>query len=144
MNQEAIAKTVLQYMFDFGTFETTGEFDLSNVVVYVEDEEAEYGVDSIKFESYQDMLDFVWDEQYTGTVESNNSTASSAATPMPIGQFIYDSIGEETKVIPCYDLTSDGATIVAEAQYIRNVCQNLLNFCVALKNNDKELNSLHS
>lgn len=143
MNKEAIAKTILQYMFDFGAFETTGEFDLSNVVVYVEDDEVEYGVGSIKFESYQDMLDFVFDEQYTGTTGtavSNNSTASSAATLMPIGQFIYDSIGEETKVIPCYDLTSDGATIVAEAQYIRNVCQNLLNFCVALENNDKELN----
>lgn len=140
MNKETIAKTVLQYMFDFGAFETTGEFDLSNVVVYVEDDEAEYGVNSIKFESYQDMLDFVWDEQYTGTTVSNNSAASYAATPMPIGQFIYDSISEETKVIPCYDLTSDGATIVAEAQYIRNVCQNLLSFCVALENNDKELN----
>ena len=139
MNQEAIAKTVLQYMFDFGAFEKTGEFDLSNVVVYIEDDEAEYGINSIKFESYQDMLDFVWDEQYTGTIGIavlNNSVA----TPMPIGQFIYDSIGEETKVIPCYDLTSEGATIVAEAQYIRNVCQNLLNFCVALENNDKELN----
>ena len=136
MNKETIAKTVLQYMFDFGAFETTGEFDLSNVVVYVEDDEAEYGINSIKFESYQDMLDFVWDEQYTGTVVFNNSVA----TPMPIGQFIYDSIGEETKVIPCYDLTSEGATIVAEAQYIRNVCQNLLSFCVALENNDKELN----
>ena len=139
MNQEAIAKTVLQYMFDFGAFEKTGEFDLSNVVVYIEDDEAEYGINSIKFESYQDMLDFVWDEQYTGTIEIavlNNSVA----THMPIGQFIYDSIGEETKVIPCYDLTSDGATIVAEAQYIRNVCQNLLSFCVALENNDKELN----
>ena len=140
MNQETIAKTILQYVFDFGAFEEKDEFDLSNVVVYVEDEDAEYGVNSIKFESYEDMLDFVWDVQYTGTVGSNNSTASSAATPMPIGQFIYDSIGEETKVIPCYDLTSDGATIVAEAQYIRNVCQNLLSFCVALKNNDKELN----
>ena len=136
MNQEAIAKTVLQYMFDFGAFETTGEFDLSNVVIYVEDDEAEYGVNSIKFESYQDMLDFVWNEQYTGTTVSNNS----ADTSMPIGQFIYDSIDEETKVIPCYDLTSDGATIVAETQYIRNVCQNLLSFCVALENNDKELN----
>ena len=139
MNQEAIAKTVLQYMFDFGAFEKTGEFDLSNVVVYIEDDEAEYGINSIKFESYQDMLDFVWDEQYTGTIEIavlNNSVA----TTMPIGQFIYDSIGEETKVIPCYDLTSEGATIIAEAQYIRNVCQNLLNFCVALENNDKELN----
>ena len=137
MNQETIAKTVFQYMFDFGAFEETSEFDLSNVVVYVEDDEAEYGVDSIKFESYQDMLDFVWDEQYTGTVVSNNSTT----TPMPIGQFIYDSISEETKIIPCYDLTSDGATIVAEAQYIRNVSQNLLNFCVALENNDTELNN---
>ena len=137
MNQETIAKTVLQYMFDFGAFEETSEFDLSNVVVYVEDDEAEYGINSIKFESYQDMLDFVWNEQYTGTTVSNNS----AATSMPIGQFIYDSIGEETKVIPCYDLTSDGATIVAEAQYIRNVCQNLLSFCVALENNNKELNN---
>lgn len=133
MNQEVIAKTVLQYMFDFGAFEKTGEFELSNVAVYIEDDEAEYGVDSIKFESYQDMLDFIWDEQYTGTVESNNSTA------MPMGQFIYDSIDEETKVIPCYDLTSEGATVVADAQYIRNVCQNLLNFCVALQNNNQEL-----
>lgn len=133
MNQEVIAKTVLQYMFDFGAFEKTGEFDLSNVVVYIENDETEYGVDSIKFESYQDMLDFIWDEQYTGTVESNNSTA------MPMGQFIYDSIDEETKVIPCYDLTSEGATVVADAQYIRNVCQNLLNFCVALQNNNQEL-----
>lgn len=133
MNQEVIAKTVLQYMFDFGAFEKTGEFDLSNVVVYIENDEAEYGVDSIKFESYQDMLDFIWDEQYTGTVESNNSTA------ITMGQFIYDSIDEETKVIPCYDLTSEGATIVADAHYIRNVCQNLLNFCVALQNNNQEL-----
>lgn len=133
MNQEVIAKTVLQYMFDFGAFEKTGEFDLSNVVVYIENDEVEYGVDSIKFESYQDMLDFIWDEQYTGTVESNNSTA------IPMGQFIYDSINEETKVIPCYDLTSEGATVVADAQYIRNVCQNLLNFCVALQNNNQEL-----
>lgn len=133
MNQEVIAKTVLQYMFDFGAFEKTGEFDLSNVVVYIENDETEYGVDSIKFESYQDMLDFIWDEQYTGTVESNNSTA------IPMGQFIYDSIDEETKVIPCYDLTSEGATVVADAQYIRNVCQNLLNFCVALQNNNQEL-----
>lgn len=133
MNQEVIAKTVLQYMFDFGAFEKTGEFDLSNVVVYIENDEAEYGVDSIKFESYQDMLDFIWDEQYTGTVESNNSTA------IPMGQFIYDSIDEETKVIPCYDLTSEGDTVVADTQYIRNVCQNLLNFCVALENNNKEL-----
>lgn len=139
MNKEAIAKTVLQYMFDFGAFETTGEFDLSNVIVYIEDDEAEYGVGSIKFESYQDMLDFVFDEQYTGTTGtavSNNSTAML----MPIGQFIYDPIGSETKVIPCYDLTNEGDTIVADAQYIRNVCQNLLNFCVALENNDKELN----
>lgn len=133
MNQEVIAKTVLQYMFDFGAFEKTGEFDLSNVVVYIENDETEYGVDSIKFESYQDMLDFIWDEQYTGTVESNNSTA------IPMGQFIYDSIDEETKVIPCYDLTSEGATVVADAQYIRNVCQNLLNFCIALQNNNQEL-----
>ena len=133
MNQEVIAKTVLQYMFDFGAFEKTGEFNLSNVVVYIENDEAEYGVGSIKFESYQDMLDFIWDEQYTGTVESNNSTA------IPMGQFIYDSIDEETKVIPCYDLTSEGATVVADAQYARNVCQNLLNFCVALENNNKEL-----
>lgn len=133
MNQEVIAKTVLQYMFDFGAFEKTGEFDLSNVVVYIENDEAEYGVDSIKFESYQDMLDFIWDEQYTGTVESNNSTA------ITMGQFIYDSIDEETKVIPCYDLTSEGVTVVADAQYIRNVCQNLLNFCVALQNNNQEL-----
>ena len=59
MNQETIAKTVMSYMFDFGAFEEKDEFDLSNVVVYVEDDEAEYGVDSIKFESYQDMLDFV-------------------------------------------------------------------------------------
>lgn len=135
MNQETIAKTVLQYMFDFGAFEETGDFDLSYVVVYVEDDEAEYGVGSIKFESYQDMLDFVFDEQYTGTVVSNDSIA----TTMPIGQFIYDPIGSETKVIPCYDLTSDGVTIVADAQYIRNVCQNLLNFCVALENNNQEL-----
>lgn len=133
MNQEVIAKTVLQYMFDFGAFEKTGEFDLSNVVVYIENDEAEYGVDSIKFESYQDMLDFIWDEQYTGTVESNNSTA------ITMGQFIYDSIDEETKVIPYYDLTSEGVTVVADAQYIRNVCQNLLNFCVALQNNNQEL-----
>lgn len=133
MNQEVIAKTVLQYMFDFGAFEKTGEFDLSNVVVYIENDEAEYGVDSIKFESYQDMLDFIWDEQYTGTVESNNSTA------ITMGQFIYDSIDEETKVIPCYDLTSEGVTVVADAQYIRNVCQNLLNFCVALQNNNQKL-----
>ena len=33
MNQETIAKTVLQYMFDFGAFEETGDFDLSYVVV---------------------------------------------------------------------------------------------------------------
>jgi hypothetical protein len=135
MNQETIAKTVLQYMFDFGAFEETGDFDLSNVVVYIEDDEAEYGVDSIKFESYQDMLDFVFDEQYTGTVVSNYSIA----TPMPMGQFIYDSVNGKTKVIPCYDLNSDGVTIVADAQYVRNVCQNLLNFCVALENNNKEL-----
>ena len=134
MNQETIAKTVLQYMFNFGAFEETSEFDLSNVVVYVEDDEAEYGVDSIKFESYQDMLDFVFDDQYTGTVKLNDSVA------MPMGQFIYDPIGGEAKVIRSYDLTSEGATIVAEAQYIRNACQNLLNFCVALENNDKELN----
>ncbi len=135
MNQETIAKTVMSYMFDFGAFEEKEEFDLSNVVVYVEDDEAEYGVDSIKFESYQDMLDFVWDEQYTGTVVSNDSIATS----MPMGQFIYDSVNSKTKVIPCYDLTSEGATIVADAQYIRNVCQNLLNFCVALENNNQEL-----
>lgn len=135
MNQETIAKTVMSYMFDFGAFEEKDEFNLSNVVVYVEDDEAEYGVDSIKFESYQDMLDFVFDEQYTGTVVSNDSIA----TPMPMGQFIYDSVNGKTKVIPCYDLTSDGVTIVTDAQYVRNVCQNLLNFCVALENNNKEL-----
>lgn len=135
MNQETIAKTVLQYVFDFGHFEEKDEFDLSNVVVYVEDDEAEYDINSVKFESYQDMLDFIWDDQYTGTVVSNDSIA----TPMPMGQFIYDSVNGKTKVIPCYDLTSEGATIVADAQYIRNVCQNLLNFCVALENNNKEL-----
>lgn len=133
MNQETIAKTILQYMFDFGAFEETGEFDLSNVVVYIEDDEAEYGVDSIKFESYQDMLDFIWADQYTGTVKLNDSAA------MPMGQFIYDPIGGEAKVIRSYDLTSEGATIVADAQYVRNVCQNLLNFCVALQNNNQEL-----
>lgn len=135
MNQETIAKTVLQYMFDFGAFEETSEFDLSNVVVYVEDDEEEYGLNSIKFESYQDMLDFIWDDQYTGTVKLNDSVA----TPMPMGQFIYDPIGGEAKVIRSYDLTSEGATIVADAQYIRNVCQNLSNFCVALGNNNQEL-----
>ena len=46
---------------------------------YVEDDEAEYGVGSIKFESYQDMLDFVFDEQYTGTVVSNDSIATTNA-----------------------------------------------------------------
>ena len=59
---------------------------------------------------------------------------------MPIGQFIYDPIGSETKVIPCYDLTSDGVTIVAECTSIFVMCgQNLLNFCVALENNNQEL-----
>ena len=110
-------------MFDFGAFEETGEFDLSNVVVYIEDDEAEYGVDSIKFESYQDMLDFIWDDQYTGTVKLNDSAA------MPMGQFIYDSIGGEAKVIRSYDLTSEGATIVADAQYVRNVSESLELLC---------------
>lgn len=135
MNKETIAKTILQYVFDFGAFEEKDEFDLSNVVVYVEDDEAEYGINSVKFDSYQDMLDFIWDDQYTGTTGKLKLTNSTA---MPMGQFIYDPVnGGETKVIPCYDLTSEGATIVADAQYIRNVCQNLLNFCVALENNNQ-------
>ena len=135
MNQETIAKTILQYVFDFGAFEEKDEFDLSNVVVYVEDDEAEYGINSVKFDSYQDMLDFIWDDQYTGTTGKLKLTNSTA---MPMGQFIYDPVnGGETKVITCYDLTSEGATIVADAQYIRNVCQNLLNFCVALENNNQ-------
>ena len=142
MNQETIAKTILQYMFDFGAFEETGEFDLSNVVVYIEDDEAEE-MESLETEimqdlgfadpylSYQDMLDFIWDDQYTGTVKLNDLAA------MPMGQFIYDPIGGEAKVIRSYDLTSEGATIVADAQYVRNVCQNLLNFCVTLKHNEQ-------
>ena len=135
MNKETIAKTILQYVFDFGAFEEKDEFDLSNVVVYVEDDEAEYGINSVKFDSYQDMLDFIWDDQYTGTTGKLKLTNSTA---MPMGQFIYDPVnGGETKVITCYDLTSEGATIVADAQYIRNVCQNLLNFCVALENNNQ-------
>lgn len=129
INKEVIAKTILEYMFDFGAVTpnlSSDEFEIENVQIEVRNLEGTGDLwKTIKFQSFTEMLDFVWDDRYCGCRNKGN---------IVVGQFVYKMPDGSYKNIPCVNFET-GEHMIATAEYIQNMCNTLQNFVVALQSN---------
>lgn len=132
IKKEVIAQTVLEYMFDFGAVTpnlSSDEFEIENVQIEVRNLEGIGDLwKTIKFQSFTEMLDFVFDDRYLGC-RMNCYHGNSV-----IGQFAYKMPDGSYKNIPCVNFET-GEHMVASAEYIQNMCVTLQNFVVALHKN---------